>query len=224
MKASSRGEGSPVVASKGYEAKNRRVEIEVSEGRHFKLPRMPPLPLLTPPTAAPLPPPKPIDLTYHPEHHTPTPGEDLQERLRLADKAVREAQKEEQANHGISAADVAGRILRRAAKKLGLPKWAQDRAQSLGKKLPSMGARAVMDQLAGETRYGRGRPQRSGGPGRRADADQGQLMGSALRCSNGCFFGGANRCMSKSHRKAEAASPKSQRHTEERLHRNRPTN
>ena len=149
LKTSSRGEGSPVVASQGYEAKNRRVEIELNEGRHFKLPLMPPLPLLASPTSTP--PPKPVDLTYHPELHTPTPGEDLQERLRQADKAVREAQKEEQANQGVSAADVAGRILRRAAKKLGLPNWAQDRAQSLGEKLPSMGARAAMDQLAGET-------------------------------------------------------------------------
>jgi outer membrane protein OmpA-like peptidoglycan-associated protein len=142
------GEGSPVVASQGHEIKNRRVEIQVVERSLFK-----PSLTLTPPAPAPapaVPPPKPIDLTYHPEQHTSTPGEDLQERLRQIDRAVREAQEEEKAAHGISAADVTGRVLRRAAKKLGLPTWVQDRAEKLGQSLPSMGARAAVGQLAAE--------------------------------------------------------------------------
>ena len=47
LKTGSRGEASPVVKSKGYEARNRRVEIEVREGT------------LSPPAAPPVPAPKP---------------------------------------------------------------------------------------------------------------------------------------------------------------------
>lgn len=148
LHACSLGEGLPVVMSKGYEAKNRRVEINVVERKVFKpsLSLTPPAPMPAPPVAAP----KPIDLTYHPKEHDPTPGEELQEKLRQVDKAVREAQAAEKSNPEISAADLAGRVLRNAAKKLGLPPWIQDEAESIGKALPAKGAQAVVDEIAGE--------------------------------------------------------------------------
>lgn len=150
LNVGSLGEGAPVIASKGYEAKNRRVEINIVERiglRHY--PAMTPTPLLTPPTA----PgtidihPKP-DLTYHP--HDPTPDEDFQDKYRAIERAVREAQAEEARHPGTSASDAAGAVLRKAAAKLGLPKWVQDRAESLGKDLPSMGTKAIIDRIAGE--------------------------------------------------------------------------
>ncbi|WP_353064436.1 DUF4157 domain-containing protein [Tunturibacter psychrotolerans] len=143
LHASSLGESSPSVPSKGYEAKNRRVEIDVMARTFFK-----PSSVLTPPApvqAPPAPAPRPIDLKYHPKAQTP--GEELEERLRQADRAVREAQEEEKAHAGMSVADLAGRVLRKAAKKLGMPKWIQDEAESLGKDLPTKGAQAVVDQI-----------------------------------------------------------------------------
>jgi outer membrane protein OmpA-like peptidoglycan-associated protein len=144
----SMGEGLPVVPSKGYESRNRRVEISVIERSLFK----PPAPSVTPgPAATPAPAPattklpKPLDLKYHP--HDPTPGEELQERMRQVDRAVREAQAAEKANPGTSVADATGHVLRNAAKKLGLPRWVQDQAESLGKDLPAKGADAVIDQI-----------------------------------------------------------------------------
>jgi hypothetical protein len=100
------------------------------------------------------PPEKGIDLKYHPERHEPTPSEEFQERFRQIDQAVREAQEAEKGKTGTSAADLAGHVLRNAAKKLGLPKWIQDRAETLGQELPSKGAQAVLDQIAGDTGLG----------------------------------------------------------------------
>jgi len=147
LHVTSMGEALPVVATKGYEGKNRRVEIDVVERSFFKPP-----PLATPPapvTAPAVPTPRgPIDLKIH--WHEPTPSEELQENLRRVDKAVREAQAAEKANPGTSVADVTGRVLRNAAKKLGLPPWVQDRAESLGQSLPSMGANAIINQIASD--------------------------------------------------------------------------
>ncbi len=81
--------------------------------------------------------------------HASDPSEELQERLRAIDRAVREAQRAERVK-GTSIADVTGWVLRRAAERIGLPQWAQDRAESLGRDLPAMGARAVIDQIATE--------------------------------------------------------------------------
>ena len=148
MSAVSGGESSPAVSSKSYEPRNRRVEINVIE-RSFLAPShflTPP----TPPISAPAPPQNGINLTYRPELHMPTPDEELQDNLRIVDQAVKEAAGYEKAHPGTSAADAAGRVLRNAARKLGLPKWVQDKAESLGKDLPSKGADAVINQLAGE--------------------------------------------------------------------------
>lgn len=150
LHATSLGAGSPLIATKKYEAHNRRVEINVLERTFFKpaAPAQPgasPAPAPAPPTEK-----RKIDLTFHPNEHETTPGEELQDRMRLLDKAVREAQEAEKANQGTSVADVTGRVLRNAAKRLGLPKWLQDRAESLGKDLPSKGAQAAVDQLAGD--------------------------------------------------------------------------
>jgi outer membrane protein OmpA-like peptidoglycan-associated protein len=144
----SMGEALPLIASKGYEAQNRRVEIDVVERSFFKsqLPaQVPSVPVQPPPVEKPK-----IDLTFHPKEHEATPSEQFQERMRQVDKAVREAQEAEKANQGTSAADAMGRVLRNAAKKLGLPNWLQDRAESLGKDIPSMGAKAAVDQIAGD--------------------------------------------------------------------------
>lgn len=148
LHAGSLGEGLPAVASKGYESKNRRVEINVVARSFFQPPAVSMQPAPAPVVAAP--PAKMIDLRIHREDHDPTPSEELQERMRLVDKAVRDAQAAEKSNPGISAGDMAGRVLRNAAKKLGLPSWVQDRAESLGKDLPAKGANAVVDQIAGE--------------------------------------------------------------------------
>lgn len=148
LRAGSLGEGSPAVASKAYESKNRRVEISVV-ARSFFHPQA--LSMRATPAPVPAAPPaKVIDLRIHREEHDPTPSEELQEKMRQVDKAVREAQAAEKSNPGVSAADLAGRVLRNAAKKLGLPSWIQDRAESLGKDLPAKGANAVVDQIAGE--------------------------------------------------------------------------
>jgi outer membrane protein OmpA-like peptidoglycan-associated protein len=148
LHATSLGEAAPLVASKGYEAKNRRVEINVVERTFFKPPpvTIPPAPVASPPAATP----KLPDLKINPERHEPSPSEELQEKFRRVDQAVREAEAAEKANRGTSAADLAGRALRNAAKKLGLPKWVQDRAESLGQDLPSKGAQAVVDQIASD--------------------------------------------------------------------------
>ena len=146
--ATSLGEASPVVPGQGYESRNRRVEINVVERGALHLPAPSPAPSAPTPVPVAVPAHKPPDLTYHPELHPPTPSEELQERLREVDEAVREAQRAERVK-GVSAADVTGRILRHAAKKLGLPQWAQDEAESIGRELPSAGAKAVIGQLSG---------------------------------------------------------------------------
>ncbi len=93
--------------------------------------------------------PKDIDLTYHPKDIDPQPaGEGVWDPK--IDKAIQEAREAEKAHPGASASDLAGRVLRNAARKLGLPKWLQDRAESLGKDLPSKGAQAAVDEIAGD--------------------------------------------------------------------------
>ena len=69
-------------------------------------------------------------------------------------QARRDAQEilaREKARPGTSAADAFGKAAREITKKLGLPKWAQDRAESLAQDLPSKGAQAVFDQLAADS-------------------------------------------------------------------------
>jgi len=146
LHTASLGEGVPTVPSKGYEARNRRVEIDVIERSFFRASVAQPPP--APAQAAPPVTPKPVDLTFHPKE--PTPSEEFQERWRQVDQAVREAKEAEKANQGASVADASGRILRRAAKKMGLPDWAQDRAESLARDLPSKGAQSVFDQITGD--------------------------------------------------------------------------
>ncbi len=142
LHASSLGEHLPVVKTAGHEPKNRRVEIDVVERGALKS-TMPPLsPAPKPVAPAPS---KSVDLTYHPKD--PTPEEEL---TRKIDQAVREAQLTEKAKPGTSVADLFGRLGRDVAKKLGLPQWVQDRFESLGKDLPSKGAQAVFDQVAGD--------------------------------------------------------------------------
>jgi hypothetical protein len=148
LQVGSGGEGSPVIGTRSYEPRNRRVAIEVFKRSFFGGVR-----LLDPPTPPGLAAPKQrVDLTYHPELHIPTPGEELQENLRRVDRALKEAAEHERAHPGTSLADATGRVLRDAARRLGLPKWVQDRAESLGKDLPSKGADAVIDQIAGDGR------------------------------------------------------------------------
>lgn len=149
MHATSLGEELPRVPSKGYEAKNRRVEIDMTARSFFNVPMG-----LTPPSQlqppAPLPKP-PVDLTYHP--HLPTPEEEVQENIRRNEEIWKEAQQilaREKAKPGTSVADVFGRAAREITRKLGLPKWVQDRAESLAQDLPAKGAQAVFDQLAAE--------------------------------------------------------------------------
>jgi outer membrane protein OmpA-like peptidoglycan-associated protein len=151
LTAASLGEQVPVVESKGYEAKNRRVEIYVHERSFFK-----PSISLTPPAPLPTPtlvPPKPIDLTYHPPVHMPTPEEEVEENIRRNEEIWKQAQEvlaREKAQPGKSAADLFGKVAREVTKKLGLPKWVQDRAESLAQDVPSKGAQAVFDQITGD--------------------------------------------------------------------------
>jgi outer membrane protein OmpA-like peptidoglycan-associated protein len=144
LPAFSLGEQVPVIETKGHEARNRRVDIDVVERNFFRpsLALTPPTTLQTPSAAQPK-----LDLKVHPETHQPTPSEEFQDKLRQIDKAVREAEK---ARPGTSVAGLFGRVAREAAKKLGLPKWVQDRAESLARDVPSKGAQAVFDQIAGD--------------------------------------------------------------------------
>jgi hypothetical protein len=148
LNAASLGEQVPVVEGKGYEAKNRRVEIYVHERSFFKpsVSLTPPAPLQTPAPA----PPKPIDLTYHPPVHVPTPEEEVDENIRRNEEIWKQAQDilaREKAQPGKSASDLFGKVVREVTKKLGLPKWVQDRAESLAQDVPSKGAQAVFDQI-----------------------------------------------------------------------------
>lgn len=149
LRALSLGEGAGVVETKGYEARNRRVEIEVVERSFWKPPALMPAAAATIAPAPTAGHPK-IDLTSDPPKHEPTADAQLQDRLRRIDQAVREAEEAERSNPGISAAELAGRVLRRAARKLGLPEWVQDRAESLGRDLPGKGVQGVVNQLADE--------------------------------------------------------------------------
>ncbi len=148
LNAASLGEQVPIVESKGYEAKNRRVEVYVHE-RAFLQPSI----SLTPsvPLQAPVPaPPKRIDLTYHPPIHMPTPEEEVEENIRRNEEIWKRAQEilaREKGKPGTSVADLFGRAAREITKKLGLPKWIQDRAASLAEDLPSKGAQAVFNQI-----------------------------------------------------------------------------
>ena len=150
LTASSLGESFLAIDTKNYEARNRRVEIYVHE-RSFR-----PLHLGEPPTLKPLPPvvtPKPLDLTYHPPIHVPTPQEEMEENLRRnleIDKLAHDILEREKSKPSVSAADVFGRAMREITKKMGLPKWIQDKAQDLGEKLPSMGANALFDQITAD--------------------------------------------------------------------------
>lgn len=139
------GEASPVVVSKGYEAKNRRVEIDIVERTFFKPPSAISPSVSSLPPSHPLPP-KPIDLTFHPPSHEPTPSQQLQERLQ---QAVREAA-QKKSKPGASPADQAGWVLRQAAREAGFSKRIQDQAESLGRKLPSIGAQAAIGQIAAD--------------------------------------------------------------------------
>lgn len=145
LRASSLGEHSPIVETKGHEARNRRVEIEVVERGSFK----PSVEAISD-TKSPSPqiPPKSVDLTFHPK--MPTPSEEFADKLRQIDRAVREAQEAEKVNPGSSVADRFGHIGRDVAKKLGLPQWMQDRVESFAQDVPSKGGQAVADQVAGD--------------------------------------------------------------------------
>lgn len=145
LHASSLGEHSPIVETKGHEARNRRVEIEVLERGSFKSPQA-----IAPTTKSLLPqiPAKNIDLKFHPK--PPSPSEEFTDRLRLIDRAIREAQEAEKANSGSSLADRFGRVGRDVAKKMGLPQWMQDHIESLAQEVPSRGGQAVVDQIAGD--------------------------------------------------------------------------
>jgi outer membrane protein OmpA-like peptidoglycan-associated protein len=149
MRAMSRGDDLQIVPSFGYEAKNRRVEVDVTARSFFTPPILTPPTPLTPP--APLPPVPRPDLTYHPP--MPTPEEEAEENIRRSEEMWKQAQQilaHEKTKPGTSVADLLGRVGRELAKKLGLPKWAQDRAESLAQDLPAKGAEAVFDQLAGD--------------------------------------------------------------------------
>jgi outer membrane protein OmpA-like peptidoglycan-associated protein len=143
------GEEMPVVAARGHEARNRRVEIDVTERSVFR-PAPPPIP--TPPRPiAPASP--PIDLTYHPPVHAPTPEEEARDTARRNEeiwRIVQELRARERPPQGISAADALGRVARDAAKRLGLPHWIQDKAASLAEGLPAKGAQTVFDELTGD--------------------------------------------------------------------------
>ena len=150
LRAFSLGEQVAAVESKGYEAKNRRVEIDVFERRFFK----PSLSLTPPMPSGVVAPQKPIDLTYHLAFHVPTPEEEVEENIRRNEEIWKQAQDvlaREKARPGTSAADAFGKAAREITKKLGLPKWVQDRAESLAQDLPSKGAQAVFDQLAADS-------------------------------------------------------------------------
>jgi outer membrane protein OmpA-like peptidoglycan-associated protein len=149
LSVGSLGEELPAVASRGHEARNRRVEIDVTERSFFRA-TPPPLPV-TPPVPAP--PTGAIDLTYHPSVHMPTPEEEAREQARRNEeiwRIVQQLRAREQPQQGTSAADALGRIARGAARRLGLPEWLQDKAASLAEGLPSRGAQTVFDQLTAD--------------------------------------------------------------------------
>jgi outer membrane protein OmpA-like peptidoglycan-associated protein len=150
LHATSLGEALPAVPTKGYDARNRRVEINVIERTFFK-PAAPPAPAPAPVVVPPAPAPKPIDLTYHPRPLTPE--EEIEENIHrneLIWQLAQQAKAHEKPHAGTSIAGAAGRIARDIVKKLGLPKWVEDRAASLAEDLPSKGAQSVFDQIAGD--------------------------------------------------------------------------
>lgn len=148
---SSMGEQLPRVDTKKHEAKNRRVEIEVVERSSFKLPH-----LLNPKDSLQLPPvvpQKPLDLTYRPEMHIPTPQEELQENVKRNEEIWKEAQailEREKLKPGVSVSDLFGRTAREITRKMGFPEWVQDRAETLAQRIPIAGAQAVFDQIAND--------------------------------------------------------------------------
>jgi hypothetical protein len=135
LRASSLGEQVPVVETRKLEPKNRRVEVNIHERR-----------ALTPPAPTQAP-----DLTYRPPRHVLTP----EENLRLNEWVWKEAQpilkrERESARPGVSVSDVFGRVARELVKKMGLPEWAQDRAESLGQDVPTKAAETLFDQVTGD--------------------------------------------------------------------------
>jgi outer membrane protein OmpA-like peptidoglycan-associated protein len=156
LSASSLGASALSVETKKYDPRNRRVEIHVFRrsflADHLKLPA----PVLI---ATPEPPPKPIDFFhYHPPAHIPTKEEEQQERERQAEEnwkkaqdiRKREAEEAERHPPGSSLSDFFGRKGRELAKALGLPKFLQDKAESLAQDLPAMGAKAIFDRIAAD--------------------------------------------------------------------------
>ena len=146
LRAHSLGEQSLLVASKGYEAKNRRVEITVVE-HSFK-----PSEALTKrgQTPVPDPPPRP-DLNVKDDPGRTimeTPEETTARHQVEEDKKTKEAKAHKE--KGTSVSDNWGQKARELAKGAGLSKWMQDRAESLGKALPSKGAQTILDQIASD--------------------------------------------------------------------------
>jgi outer membrane protein OmpA-like peptidoglycan-associated protein len=143
LRTHSSGAGSPAVASKGFQAKNRRVEIVVSErtfmpsgaGTSRGKPASPQIPS-----------PKDAAQQYVP-HPMETPEETKARHDTKEDKAVKDAKRKNEESRS-SVSDRAGKRAREIAKEMGLPKWLQDRAESLGKQLPAKGAQALLDQIA----------------------------------------------------------------------------
>jgi outer membrane protein OmpA-like peptidoglycan-associated protein len=159
LSASSLGEAALSVDTKQYEPRNRRVEINVFRRNFFAAHRPMLGPFLTLTPSAPPPEQKPLDIfNYHPQVHIPTKEEEDQERERQnqrnADRAheilKREAEEAERHPPGSSVSDFFGKKGRELAKALGLPKFVQDKAESLAKDLPGMGVKAIFDQIAAD--------------------------------------------------------------------------
>jgi outer membrane protein OmpA-like peptidoglycan-associated protein len=158
LSASNLGSSALSVDTKKYDPRNRRVEINVFRrnflASHLKMPG----PSLTLTPDPPPPEQKPLDLNYHPPVHIPTKQEEEQEReqqnRKNADKAheilKREAEEAQRHPPGSSVSDFFGKKGRELAKALGLPKFIQDKAESLAKDLPAMGAKAIFDQIAAD--------------------------------------------------------------------------
>lgn len=139
MRAVSLGESMLAVPTQQAEKRNRRVEITIHRRSLFNAKLL--LDLKRPPVRFNLPPPPQpkIDLRVK---ELPPPRSDLDpSRFKLLPPPPQ----------GMSAADWCGEKMRDAAKSLGLGKWAQERAESLGRKIPSGGAKFVIGEIQKET-------------------------------------------------------------------------
>jgi outer membrane protein OmpA-like peptidoglycan-associated protein len=151
MRAGSLGESMLLVESKTAEPRNRRVDVDIHRRSFFPLPKLDDSPLSTkrwtPYTPPPVLPPINLDLQEPPKQIGPVrPKSPVDETLTPEfEEKLRRAREMKAPTESIS--DLSGAAMGDFARRLGLPKWIQEKAESLGKDLPAKGLKAAVDTL-----------------------------------------------------------------------------